>query len=230
MTQPGSLRVLSWNIRDLLGDPLAVHRVVRAARADVVCFQEAPRRPGAALRLQLLERGTGMRCVAGGRRSGGTAIFVGPVVDVDWARAFRLPVHGAFTRTRGACVAQVRLPGASRVTVATVHLPLHDGLRVRHAELVGQVIRWRGGPAVVTGDFNEPAGSAAWQALAPLVGDRTPDAGPTFPATGPSTRIDAVLVGDGLRVVHDDDAGCDRDDVRRASDHLPVLAVITPEG
>src|SRR5512144_553009 len=98
------MRLLSWNVRDLLGDPLAVHRVIRSAEPDVVCLQEAPRRPGAAVRLWLLGRGTGLRCVAGGRRSGGTAVFVAPHVRVDWARAFRLPVAGRFTRTRGAAV------------------------------------------------------------------------------------------------------------------------------
>ena len=37
------LRVLTWNVRDLLGDSSAVARVITAAAADVVCLQEAPR-------------------------------------------------------------------------------------------------------------------------------------------------------------------------------------------
>ncbi|HEX2808957.1 MAG TPA: endonuclease/exonuclease/phosphatase family protein [Kineosporiaceae bacterium] len=220
------MRLLTWNIRDLLGDPLAVHRVVRAAAPDVACFQEAPRRPGAALRLRLLERGTGLRFVAGGRRSGGTAIFVAPQVEVSWARAFRLQVPGRFARTRGASVAEVHGTEVGSLVVASVHLPLAAALRLQHAEQTGRVLAWRGLPAVVAGDLNEPAGSAAWRAWEPLVADPWPIAGPTFPAAAPAVRIDAVLIGAGLRVTRYDDAGVRADDVRRASDHLPVLAVI----
>jgi endonuclease/exonuclease/phosphatase family metal-dependent hydrolase len=220
------MRLLSWNLRDLLGDPLAVHRVVRAAAPDVACFQEAPRRPGAGLRLRLLERGTGLRCVAGGRRSGGTAIFVAPHVEVGWARAFRLPVPGRLTRTRGASVVEVHRTDAGSLVIASVHLPLAPELRLRHAEQAGRVLAWRGLPAVVAGDLNEPAGSAAWRAWEPLVTDPWPVAGPSFPAGAPAVRIDAVLVGAGLRVTRYDDAGAQPLDVLRASDHLPVLAVI----
>jgi len=222
------MRLLSWNIRDLLGDPLAVHRVVRAAAPDVVCFQEAPRRPGSALRLRLLERGTGLRCVAGGRRSGGTALFVAPAVQAGWARAFRLPVPGRLSRTRGASVAELYLPDTGSLVVASVHLPLQPELRLRHAELAARVVAWRGLPAVVAGDLNEPAGSPAWRAWEPLVSDPWPTAGPSYPARGPHRRIDAVLTGAGLRVTRYDDAGADPDDVRRASDHWPVLAEIEP--
>jgi endonuclease/exonuclease/phosphatase family metal-dependent hydrolase len=224
------VRLLSWNIRDLLGDPLAVHRVVRAAEPDVVCFQEAPRRPGAWVRLRLLERGIGLRCVAGGRRSGGTAIFVAPHIEVDWARAFRLPVPGRLTRTRGACIAELRDTDAGSLVVASVHLPLAPDLRLRHVEQASRVLAWRGLPAVVAGDLNEPAGAAAWQAWEPLVSDPWPSAGASFPAPAPSVRIDAVLTGAGLWVSRYDDAGARPDDVRRSSDHLPVLAVIERVG
>jgi endonuclease/exonuclease/phosphatase family metal-dependent hydrolase len=225
--RPASLRVMSWNVRDLLGDPLAVHRVVRAVAPDVVCFQEAPRRPGAALRLWLLGRGVGLRCVAGGRRSGGTAIFVGPRVVVDRAVAFRLPVSGPFTRTRGACVAEVAVPGCGPIVIASLHLPLQQALRIRHVQLVRGLVGRRPLPAVVTGDFNEPAGSPAWRAWTSLAADPCPDAGPTFPASGPTARIDAVLTGPGVVVTGYHDGGCPPDDVRRASDHLPVVAEIT---
>jgi endonuclease/exonuclease/phosphatase family metal-dependent hydrolase len=230
--------VLSWNLRDLLGDPLALARVVRAAGPDVACFQEAPRRPGAALRLRGLERRTGLRCVAGGRRSGGTAIFVGEDVEVDWARAFRLPVAGCLTRTRGACVADVRVPAngpatasaTARVTVASVHLPLQPGLRVLHARLTAAVVSGRGRPAVIAGDLNEPAGERAWRCWAPLADDPWPSAAPTFPARGPDRRIDAVLTGPGLQVTSYGEGDWSERDVRLASDHRPVLAVIMHEG
>ena len=221
------MRVLSWNLRDLLGDPLAVHRVVRAAGADVACLQEAPRRPGARLRLHLLERATGMRCVAGGRRAGGTAVLVAPAVRVGWACGFRLPVDGWWRRTRGASVVVVRTPGEPAVAVASVHLPLEPPLRPDHVARVRRVLEHRGLPAVVAGDLNEPPGSPAWRAWEPLVADPWPDAPATYPASGPVHRLDAVLVGAGLRAQGVAEGWCDPDDVRLATDHRPVLAVVT---
>jgi endonuclease/exonuclease/phosphatase family metal-dependent hydrolase len=232
------VRLLSWNVRDLLGEPAALHRVVRAAEPDVLCLQEAPRRPGAALRLWFLEQGTGLRCVAGGRRSGGTAVFVAQHVRVDWARAFRLPVAGRFTRTRGATVVDLSAPGVGDVTVASVHLPLRADERLEHIRLTCRMLGWRGRSVVVTGDLNEPAGAPAWQAWAPLAHDpwsegvpHPPGSGrgdrPTFPAHDPRMRIDAVLVSPGLCAHAPDDVPWRHRDVRRASDHLPLLAEIT---
>ena len=219
------MRLLCWNIRDLLGDPLALHRVVRAADADVACFQEAPRRPGATLRLGMLARGTGLRCVAGGRRSGGTAIFVAPHVTVRWARTFRLPVARWWSRTRGASVAEVCIAGRPSILVASVHLPLHADSRVAHVDLVGRVLAGRARPTVVAADMNEAPGGPAWAAWAPWLTDPRPDAGATFPARGPHTRIDAVLTSPGLQVLAYAITGSSAD-VVRASDHLPILTVI----
>lgn len=226
---PAGMRLLTWNIRDLLGDPLAVHRVVRAARPDVVCLQEAPRRPGAAWRLRLLESGTGLRCVAGGRRSGGTAVFVAPGVDVVRAVAFRLPVSGWFTRTRGASLAALVVPGLGPVTVASVHLPLDAATRLDHARSVGRLLggAFPAAPVVVAGDLNEAAGDPAWRVWEPIAVDPWPVAGPTFPARDPRVRLDALLVARGLRAERPEPDPWDPDDVRRASDHLPVLGVVT---
>jgi endonuclease/exonuclease/phosphatase family metal-dependent hydrolase len=221
------MRVLSWNVRDLMGDPLAVHRVVRSIAPDVACLQETPRRPGARLRLRLLERGTGLRLVAGGRRGGGTALLVAPGVRVDWATTVRLPVTGLLTRTRGACVADCIVAGVA-VTVASVHLPLVAEQRLDHARRVARMVRWRGLSAVVAGDLNEPAGAPAWQVWEPLAGDPCPDAAPTYPAHGPVHRLDAVLTGTSLRVDAYGDGGADPTDVRLASDHVPVVADLSP--
>ena len=53
------MRLVSWNIRDLTGDVQAVQAVLRLVAPDVVCLQEAPRRPGSALRIAALARATG---------------------------------------------------------------------------------------------------------------------------------------------------------------------------
>ncbi len=231
-----SVRLLSWNVRDLSGDPLAVRAVLRDLSPDVVVLQESPRRPaGVLLRTAPLARAAGVRHVVGGRTSGGTAVLVGPRARVRAAREVRLPVPHWYDRRRGSVLAAIGVAG-TELAVAGVHLPLHPDQRVRHAELVRDLLTTGGPSAVralvtsgavaVVGDFNEPAGAPCWRVFAALAADRRPDAGPTFPARSPSRRIDAVLLGDGLELVDYGDGGLDPDLVRRASDHVPVLAVL----
>ena len=218
------LRVVSWNVRDLLGDPLAVHRVLRALAPDVACLQEVPRRPGSRWRVAALARAAGLLYVAGGRDAGGTALLVSLRAEVGAAAAVRLPVAGRTARTRGAVVAEVGLPGTARVAVAGVHLGLDAGERLQHCALVRSRVA-AGLPLVVCGDLNERPDGAAWTAWGDAR-DPAPDAGPTFPAASPRSRIDAVLVGPGVEVLSYDDGGADRGDVRAASDHVPVVAVL----
>ncbi|MGH8970457.1 MAG: endonuclease/exonuclease/phosphatase family protein, partial [Actinomycetes bacterium] len=75
------------------------------------------------------------------------------------------------------------------------------------------------------GDLNEAPGQRAWTALHDGgLRDPDPASGPTFPATAPRKRIDAVLVSDEVEVV--DYRVVDEPGVARASDHRPVLAVL----
>jgi endonuclease/exonuclease/phosphatase family metal-dependent hydrolase len=228
----GTLRVASWNVRDLLGDPFALRRVLRSLHADVVCIQEAPRRPGGAWRTGRLARDAGLRHAGGGRSSGGTAILLGPHVGVRSLVAARLPVRGLFTRTRGLVVAELAVvsgPAAGlAVTVACMHLPLEPDLRARHARLAATALARRPSPYVICGDLNEPPARPAWRELTSLASDPTPDAGPTFPAGREHVRLDAVLVGPGLRVVHLGSGDADRADVAAATDHVPVVADLEP--
>lgn len=199
-------------------------------------LQEAPRRPaGVLLRTAPLARAAQVRHVVGGRTSGGTAILVGRRARVDAARAVRLPLPDRFARRRGAVLAGIDVAG-TRLAVAGLHLPLDPDHRLRHAALVrdllsGAVLPLRelveAGAVVVAGDFNDPPGAPSWQVFDGLVADHRPDAAATFPARAPDRRIDAVLVGAGLDLVDYGDGGADADLVRRASDHLPVLAVLS---
>ncbi|MBI4943088.1 MAG: endonuclease/exonuclease/phosphatase family protein [Actinobacteria bacterium] len=220
------LRVVSWNIRDLLGDPLAVHRVLRALEPDVACLQEVPRRPGSRWQASTLARATGLLYVAGGRDSGGTALLVSLRTEVGRARAVRLPVGGRTSRTRGAVVAEVGLPGTGRVAVASVHLSLDADERLRHCASGVDLLGRTGRPPVVCGDLNERPDGPAWRAWGDDVRDPAPGAPPTFPAKGPRSRLDAVLVGSGVEVLGYGDGGADPVDVRAASDHVPVVAVL----
>jgi endonuclease/exonuclease/phosphatase family metal-dependent hydrolase len=206
---------------DLLGDPLAVVRVLRDARADVICLQEAPRWPGSRWRLGALARASGLQFLAGGRGSAGTAMLCSPRAEAV-AEAVRLPVQGWRTRPRGAVIGRVGLPGRQPVTLACVHLGLAPAERAVHVGLLLQRLGpW---PVVVAGDLNEPPGGPSWTALAAVVVDPAPDAAPTFPAVSPRRRIDAVLVSPGVRVETYGAPPSEPVDVRSGSDHLPVLA------
>ncbi len=226
------MRVVSWNVWDLRGDVGAVVRVLRGLEPDVVCLQEAPRRLNAPRRIARLAAAAGLRLGAVGRGSGGTGILLGPRAAQLAGRTFRLPVP-ALARSRGAALCVVRV-GDLELAVASVHLPLTAARRLAHATTVRDVMAATALPPIVAGDLNEPPGSPSWKVLGEVVVDRTPDAPPTFPARDPQTRLDAVLVGPGLRVLRPGPehplGPADRHDLLAASDHHPVLAVVVVDG
>jgi endonuclease/exonuclease/phosphatase family metal-dependent hydrolase len=240
------LRLVSYNVHDLRDDRDAVAHVLRSMRCDVACLQEVPRRWFERPRVSRLARECGLRWASGGRPSGGTAVFVSHRVDLVAATAFRLPVRGPFTRSRGTATATVDLAGA-RLTAVSVHLPLEPAQRVSHARIVRARLaaHLAGGSwptsLVVAGDLNEPPGGPAWEVLGAGLTDAAAVDGepaPTFTARRPVRRIDAVLVGRGLRVgpvrvPGSVGAGADvadgvwpevrPEDLWSASDHLPVV-------
>ncbi|GAB3596777.1 endonuclease/exonuclease/phosphatase family protein [Angustibacter peucedani] len=230
---PSRLRLVSYNVRDLLDDRDAVAHVVRSLRADVLCLQEAPRRWFDAHRLHRLAVETGLRTAAGARRSGGTAVLVHPRLDLVGAEASRLPVAGRFTRTRGYALATVEHSDGGRLTAVSVHLPLRETERADHAQRVLRRLHDLAAPPyVVAGDLNEPPDGPSWAALADLVHDAVDPGGQppgaTYPARAPRQRIDAVLLQEGvtlrtLRVAGTSD-GLDDAVLRAASDHLPLVA------
>ena len=228
-------RLLCYNVHDLLDDPSALAHVIRSCRADVACLQEVQRRPFTRRRVLRLARESGLRWSAGGVGSGGTAVFTSRRVDVLAADVVRLPVTGLFTRTRGFSLAQLRLPGGALLTVVSVHLSLRPAERLRHVDLIRQRLRGLSGPYVVAGDLNEPPTGPAWAAFGPLLSDAAgglPEAGaPTYPSRAPRHRIDAVLLSPRLQVerlaIAGDAEQLSVDDLRAASDHLPLVADLT---
>jgi endonuclease/exonuclease/phosphatase family metal-dependent hydrolase len=221
------LRVLTWNVGDLLGDPLAVHRVIRAARADVACLQEVYRWPLSRNRLAELARQCGMYFTCGGRASAGTALFTSLRVEVRSSQARRLPVEGLGTRPRGWAGAVLRLAGTEDVSVLCVHFGLSAHERADHVERLSALLSASAAPSVVAGDLNEGPSGASWAAMLQRLSDPGQGTEPTFPAYRPRRRIDAVLVDPALDVVsYGWPDGVDEADVLAASDHRPVLAQI----
>ena len=228
MTTSGTLRVLTWNVRDMLGDPLAVHRVLRAADADVACLQEVPRWPRSRPRLAALARECGMFYACGGGESAGTALLAGLRVDVRTACARRLPVRGWLTRPRGWAGAVVRLTGTRPVALASIHLGLSAPERADHVARLLALAASVDVPVVLAGDLNEPPGGPSWSALLVRLRDPGADGKATFPAARPRRRIDAVLVDPALPVTcYGWPSGVHEADVVAGSDHRPVIADVS---
>jgi endonuclease/exonuclease/phosphatase family metal-dependent hydrolase len=219
----GSLRVVSYNVRSLRDDRRAVSRLLFGLDADVVCVQEAPRLLFWRWRGQRMARRAGLRFVAGGRTTGGSALLVGPRMEVVETREVRFPKSPELFQ-RGVTLARLRTPRGESVTVASTHLGLDADERVRHLDdLLAAVGRLPSPVVVLAGDLNEGPDGPVWRELAgSWVDSGAGTAEPTFPARRPRRRIDGVFVRGpalvtGCRVV-------EHPDVLVASDHRPVVA------
>ncbi len=237
---PGGLRVLTWNVADLRGDLDALGRVLRSARPDVVCLQEAHRGVRARPRLEALARGSGLLFAAGGRGGAGTAVLTAAGTRVLAAASGRLPTPRVRAsagglprpvRPRGWAAATVAVVDAGPVHVVSVHLGLHAPERTEHAAAVLAALPPRV-PAVVAGDLNERPGGPAWVVLQARLDDPGAGSPATFPAHRPRHRIDVLLATPGLTVTgYGVPAGTwspAAADVQAASDHLPVVADVAP--
>lgn len=221
------LRVVTYNVRGFRDGLDRVARVVSHFEPDVVLLNET----GGRLALRRFAREVGMD-VAGDpwspfRRRVKDAVLVRSPwrITASFQRRFDTASR---LYPRGALVADIRR-GAARLHAVALHLSLHPGERRRHAEDVCELVRRLRTPVVVAGDLNErPDGKAV-----ALLGTRFRDAwllggdadGDTFPADQPTARIDYVFVTEGIGVERAVvPAG---PDAREASDHRPVVAVVT---
>lgn len=224
------IRVLSYNIRSMRDDPAALARVMKACAPDLVLVQEAPRFFRWRKKLARLARAADLVILSGGGSAAGPALLCSLRATVERTDDVLLPLTPGLHR-RGFATAVVRFGGA-RLGVVSCHLSLQKDERYAQAGLLVDRVAGLGTEhAVAGGDLNErPDGRAfgrltetlhdAW-ATAPLGGEytSTPDR--------PHQRIDAILATKGIEVlacgVPD---GLDPDDLRAATDHLPVLAAL----
>lgn len=227
------VRLLSYNIRSLRDDRRALARVVRACEPDVVCVQESPRywRPGG--QAAWLARRTGTEILSGGGRVAAGPLLLGrPGLDVLAVRDRLLPKTRGL-HARGFATAVLRAGGSAPFSVTSCHLSLDPAERYTQFELLpGQIAPGEHG--VIAGDFNEHPDGPGWQLLAGRFQDGHPTApwGGTFTSVpdNPYQRIDAVFATPGVRVlacgVPHGLPGVGEADLRAATDHLPVLAVL----
>lgn len=146
-------------------------------------------------------------------------------------RLFHVDIHDlpreGRTLHRGFIVAQLRARGAP-LTAVSAHLGLAPRERQSHARELTDHLGGIDGPLILGVDLNEgPDGPAArW------IGERLFDAGAqagvggreTFPARGPTARIDYVFVNQAASVARSWVASAQA--AVEASDHRPVLAEV----
>jgi endonuclease/exonuclease/phosphatase family metal-dependent hydrolase len=221
------MRVVTYNVRGFRDGLERVAKVVAHFEPDVVLLNET----GGRLALRRFGRALGMQVARDPwspfRRRVKDAVLVRTPWRIASSFQRRFPT-ASWLYPRGALVADVRAAG-ERINAIATHLSLHPGERRRHAEELTALVARLRTPTIVGGDLNElPDGRAV-----SILGDRFQDAwllaggadGETFPAEAPTSRIDYLFVTQEVRV--EGVLVAAGPDAREASDHRPVVAVIT---
>jgi len=221
------VRVLTYNVRGFRDGLERLARIVSRLEPDVVLLNET----GGRLALRRFGRALGMQVARDAwspfRRRVKDAVLVRAPWRIASTFQHRFPT-ASWLYPRGALAADIRRAGV-RVHAVSTHFSLHPGERRRHAEELTALVAGLKTPAIVGGDLNErPEGRAV-----SLLGERFGDAwllggaadGDTFPARAPTSRIDYLFVTRGIRV--EGTLVPSGPDARDASDHRPVVAVLT---
>ena len=220
------MRVLTYNVRSLRDSARDVADVMRSCGPDVVCVQEAPRFLFWRRKLKRLAADAGLEVVTGGRSAAACALLARPGLPVTRRRDVKLsPTRGVHQRGLAMAVFDI---GGRPVAVVSMHLGLRPEERQRHLPEVLAAARSLGAPVVLAGDVNETPDRPVWLRLATEFADAAAVAGdpaPTYSATRPVKRIDAVFVDRAITVLACRVLG--GPEVERASDHRPVLAELT---
>ncbi|MFC8413522.1 endonuclease/exonuclease/phosphatase family protein [Streptomyces coelicoflavus] len=227
------IRVLSYNIRSLRDDTDALARVIKGCAPDLVLLQEAPRFFRWRKKITRLAAAADLVFLSGGGPAAGPALLCSLRATVERTEDVLLPLTPGRHR-RGLATAVVRIGGA-RIGVLSTHLSLRPDERHEQAGLLLDHLTALGVPhAVAGGDLNERPGGRTFRRLGDGLRDcwtAAPWGGEyTFPATAPDRRIDAVFVTEGIEVlgcgVPSGLAGVAEEDLRAATDHLPVLTAL----
>ncbi|WP_133910040.1 endonuclease/exonuclease/phosphatase family protein [Streptomyces sp. NBC_00582] len=227
------IRVLSYNIRSMRDDTDALARVITACAPDLVLIQEAPIFFRWRKKLARLAAATDLVILTGGGTAAGPAVLCTLRATVERTEDVLLPLTPGHHR-RGLATAVVRFAGA-RLGVISCHLSLHRGERHDQAGMLLDRLAGLGVEhAVAGGDINERPDGPAFTRLSSTLRDCRA-AAPwgtehTFPSAAPDRRIDGVFATKGVDVL-----GCGvplglpgvtENDLRAATDHLPVLAAL----
>jgi endonuclease/exonuclease/phosphatase family metal-dependent hydrolase len=227
------IKVASYNIHKGIGldrrrDPMRILEVLREIDADVVALQEADRRFGAkacVIPVHTLEEHSPWKAIPFGVNAGsmgwhGNVLLVRKDAVVMDSEAIHLPA----LEPRGAVMADVRANGVP-VRIVGMHLDLSGLWRRRQAHAITTHVDAcaERHPTVMMGDLNE------WSAGSGCLRDFGKDydfatTGPSFHVRRPVARLDRIMVSRDFKVL---DAGAHQSAAsRKASDHLPIWAVL----
>ncbi|MFI7497284.1 endonuclease/exonuclease/phosphatase family protein [Streptomyces sp. NPDC049687] len=227
------IRVLTYNIRSMRDDTDALARVISACAPDLVLIQEAPIFFRWRKKLARLAAAADLVILTGGGTAAGPAILCDLRVTVERTEDVLLPLTRGRHR-RGFATAVVRIGGA-RLGVLSCHLSLDRQERHEQGGMLLDRLAGMGVEhAIAGGDVNERPGGATFTRLATVLRDCRTTApwgdDRTFPAAAPDRRIDGIFVTKGVEVlgcgVPRGLPGVTDDDLRAATDHLPVLAAL----
>ncbi|MER6982281.1 endonuclease/exonuclease/phosphatase family protein [Streptomyces carpinensis] len=227
------IRVLTYNIRSMRDDTGALARVIRACAPDLVLLQEAPRFFRWRKKLARLAAASDLVMLSGGATAAGPALLCSLRATVERTEDVLLPLTPGMHR-RGFTTAVVRFGGA-RLGVLGCHLSLDRNERYEQGGmLLDRLAGLDVEHAIAGGDVNEAPDGPTFRRLADALQDgwaTAPQGGEhTWKATEPHRRIDAVFATRGIEVlgcgVPHDHPGVTEQDLRSATDHLPVLAAL----
>ncbi|MEV7688638.1 endonuclease/exonuclease/phosphatase family protein [Streptomyces bungoensis] len=227
------IRVLGYNIRSMRDDTDALARVITACAPDLVLLQEAPLFFRWRKKLARLAAATGLVVLTGGATAAGPAILCSLRATAERTQDVLLPRTPGLHR-RGLATAVVRF-GRARLGVISCHLSLQADERYEQGGMLLDRLAGLGVEhAIAGGDLNDPPEGRTFRRLAASLRDcRTtaPWGGEhTWTRTEPPLRIDAIFATEGVEIlgcgVPLDHPGVTEDDLRAATDHLPVLAAL----
>lgn len=223
-----ALRIATWNVHGCVGldgreRPERVADVIRALAPDIIGLQEM--RDRALARIASL---TGLRSVAGATRREGSFHFGNALLTrLEVTRIAQHDVSYGRREPRGVLDVTLRRPAGELVRVLVTHFGLSASERRAQADLLLRLVRVpRASLLTLLGDFNEwrPFASTLAQLdrhLGTAIGLRT------FPSFLPLLRLDRIWVWP-PKALRELDAQAGHD-AWKASDHLPVTAVVDPE-
>jgi endonuclease/exonuclease/phosphatase family metal-dependent hydrolase len=220
------LRVLSYDVRGLRGDPSAVVGVIRSTRPDVVLLQQAPTSTRWRSRCAALAREADLVVVGGDRKAAGNMVMA--QVRTKVLGVISNPLPGSWRHRAGMVLAVLEVSG-SRVVVISTRFALDTLQRSRQADALVSQIGGLGDQVVCGIAVNDDPGTSAWNTVTARLRDAysvVPEGGgATFPAFAPNRRIDAIFVSEAVTVLA---AGVPAGlrAAAAASDHLPVLAQV----
>jgi endonuclease/exonuclease/phosphatase family metal-dependent hydrolase len=243
---PGStgkeLKILTYNVHSCIGtdrrsEPARIADVIAETGADIIALQELDvgrKRTGSIDQAHMIASLLKMEshfhpALHVEEEQYGDAILT--AMPTRLMKAGPLPSVGEM---RGAIWVQIEI-GGTHLNLLNTHLGVRSFDRVRQVttllgkEWIGSQ-KFQAAPAIICGDLNAVPSSPAYKMLArhfrdtQLLAARRPR--PTYPSRLPILRIDHIFVSDGLGVTSATVTATPL--VRRASDHLPLLATVLP--